>query len=87
VVANAFKHAFPESRGGTIKVQLAKAEDGRGRLTVEDDGTGFDPVVPAKGIGQRLIRALTDQLGGSSTMESAPGGGSRFTLIFPLAKG
>ena len=86
VVANAFKHAYPDGRGGTIKVRLAKADNGDGRLTVEDDGAGFDPAAPGKGIGQRLIRALTDQLGGISAMESAPGSGSRFTLTFPLAK-
>ncbi|MBN9304597.1 MAG: hypothetical protein BGO82_12190 [Devosia sp. 67-54] len=86
VVANAFKHAFPDGREGTITVQLARGDDGRGRLVVEDDGVGFDPATPAKGIGQRLIRALTEQLGGQSRFEPAPGGGTRFELTFPLAK-
>jgi two-component sensor histidine kinase len=86
VVANAFKHAFPDGREGIITVRLDKAADGSGRLTVEDNGVGFDPAVPAKGIGQRLIRALTEQLGGVSTMEAPATGGSRFTLTFPLAK-
>jgi two-component sensor histidine kinase len=86
VVANAFKHAFPEGRDGTIKVQLAATDDGRGRLLVEDDGVGFDPATPAKGIGQRLIKALTEQINGTSEMTAGVNTGSRFELIFPLAK-
>ena len=59
VVANAFKHAFPDGREGVITVQLEKQGEAHGRLTVSDNGVGFDPSKPAKGIGQRLIRALT----------------------------
>ena len=84
VVANAFKHAFPDGREGVITVQLAHDSTGRGRLTVADNGVGFDPDKPAKGIGQRLIRALTGQLGGESTMASGDAG-STFELTFPLA--
>jgi two-component sensor histidine kinase len=86
VVTNAFKHAFPEGREGTITVRLGKTADGSGQLVVEDNGVGFDPAVPGKGIGQRLIKALTEQLSGLSTMEAPAAGGSRFTLTFPLAK-
>jgi two-component sensor histidine kinase len=87
VLSNAFKHAFPEGRDGSITVRLAATGDGRGRLVVEDDGVGFDPAIPAKGIGQRLIRALTDQLSGTSEMTAGVNAGSRFELLFPLAKG
>jgi two-component sensor histidine kinase len=83
VVSNAFKHAFADGRAGTIAVRLVKQADGRGRLTVEDNGVGFDPAQPAKGIGRRLIAALTQQLGGESGTVS--GHGSTFTLVFPLA--
>lgn len=86
VLSNAFKHAFPEGRDGMITVQLDTTEDGRGRLVVEDNGVGFDPAVPAKGIGQRLIRALTEQLAGTSEMTAGTNTGSRFELVFPLAK-
>lgn len=86
VVANAFKHAFPDGREGTITVQLTRTEEGRGRMVVEDDGIGFDPATPAKGIGQRLIRALTEQLGGTSGFEARAGGGTRFQLTFPLSR-
>ena len=86
VVANAFKHAFPQGREGTIRVSLVRLADGRAELAVADDGIGFDPAQPGKGIGRRLIRALTSQLGGESEFTSEPGLGSRFVLVFPLAK-
>jgi two-component sensor histidine kinase len=84
VVSNAFKHAFPAGREGTIVVRLIKRGDGRGELTVADDGVGYDPSVPAKGIGRRLIAGLTQQLGGETSVSSDAG--SVFTLVFPLAK-
>jgi two-component sensor histidine kinase len=85
VVANAFKHAFPDGREGLVTVTLTRDAEGRGQLTVGDNGIGFDPAQPAKGIGRRLIAALTQQLKGESRFETAAGGGSLFTLTFPLA--
>jgi len=85
-VANAFKHAFPNGRSGTITVRLTRDGTERAQLVVEDDGIGFDPSVPATGIGQRLIRALTSQLGGEAQTTTNIGGGSRFTLNFPLTR-
>lgn len=85
-VSNAFKHAFPEGRRGTITVRLKREGTDRGRLVVEDDGVGYDAATPATGIGQRLIRALTSQLGGESEVTTQPGKGSHFTVSFPLAR-
>ncbi len=85
VVSNAFKHAFQDGRAGTLTVRLSRDENGGGQLTIADDGMGFDPEQPAKGIGRRLIGALTAQIGGEASFESHPGNGSVFTLRFPLA--
>lgn len=85
VVSNAFKHAFADGREGVVAVRLKRTPEGRGQLTVEDNGLGFDPQTPTKGIGRRLIAALTQQLSGESRFETAINGGSLFTLIFPLA--
>ena len=67
-------------------MRLTQEDDARGMLLVEDNGVGFDPEKPASGIGRRLIKALTGQIGGTSAMTTASGGGSRFTLSFPLAQ-
>ena len=68
-----------------MSVELMRRGDGQGELIVADDGVGYDPDKPAKGIGQRLIRALTEQIGGTSEMTTGHGG-SRFTLVFPLSR-
>ncbi len=82
VVSNAFKHAFPDGRKGTITITL-RQEGSQGVLTVADDGIGFAPDKPSKGIGRKLMRALSGQLKGD--MEMCSEAGSRFTLTFPLA--
>jgi two-component sensor histidine kinase len=83
VVSNAFKHAFPGGRNGTVKVTLRRSGDATGELTIEDDGIGFDPAADSRGIGRRLVTALVEQLRGKSELIST-GTGARFTLTFPL---
>jgi two-component sensor histidine kinase len=54
-------------------------------LTVSDNGVGFDPAAGSRGIGRRLIEALTKQMGGSEKTEAADG--AYFELRFPLTAG
>lgn len=80
LVTNAFKHAFPEGRAGTITVQV-RAQGPRVTIAVRDDGVGFDPVAKRPGhIGLELMNALTRQLRGALTFGS--GQGSAITLTF-----
>ncbi|MBN9309861.1 histidine kinase dimerization/phosphoacceptor domain -containing protein [Devosia sp.] len=81
VLSNCFKHAFPVGRAGTVKVSLARAGDGLVRLSVEDNGVGFDPAAPGTGIGRKLVAGFAQQLGGEVSTVSASG--STFTLVFP----
>ena len=73
LVTNALKHGFPEGRSGAVKVYLAR--DGEHHvLTVEDDGIGTLAPSSGKGMGHRLVPALTQQLGGEiATEPSSPG--------------
>ncbi|MFD0900650.1 sensor histidine kinase [Actinomadura sediminis] len=63
------------------------------RLDVADDGRGFDPSRPAgagtgpggaRGHGLPAIRARVEQLGGTLTVESAPGDGTVVSAAVPL---
>lgn len=85
VVSNTFKHAFSDGRAGTVRISLASLGDGRAQLTVRDNGVGFDPDAPTKGIGRRLIGGFTAQLKGESS-HTSDANGSVFTLVFLLAK-
>jgi len=83
-LTNAFKHAYPPgSRGGVIRVTLLPVEDGKLRLTVEDDGRGVEtPDASTQGIGSRLIQAFAQQIGGTPSITKRPGGGTIVALTF-----
>lgn len=85
LVTNAYKHAFPGGRRGSICLCLQALDDGQLELSVTDDGIGvpgdFDLAL-ANSLGLRLVRSLAEQLG-SRLVHSAPGGhGSRFAIRF-----
>jgi len=95
VMTNAFKHAFPDGRPGTIKVDLAVAADGQATLTIADDGVGFAFDAPGdelgqsmKGTGLTLIAAFAKQIGGTLERSGPPGTriALRFTLDRPRAE-
>ena len=65
LVINALKHAFPDGRGGTIRVSYHQ-RGGDWTLSVQDDGAGMarDRKEPKPGLGTGIVEALTAHLGG-----------------------
>jgi two-component sensor histidine kinase len=67
LVSNALKHAFPNAREGTIRLELKGAPEHRIVLGVADDGIGmpadFEPE-KAKSLGVQLVVSLAQQLDG-----------------------
>lgn len=62
-ISNACKYAFPNERPGTIAV-FFHVRDGGWRLTVEDDGVGFDAAPNVSGgLGSSLLTAFAQQAG------------------------
>jgi PAS domain S-box-containing protein len=85
LLSNAFRHAFPEGRRGTITVALSR--DGRSNvaLSVTDDGIGIPASVDMRShatLGLRLVSLLTDQLRGTLSLRRADP--TRFLLQFQL---
>lgn len=76
-VTNAVKHARP------VLVDVALARDDEWRLTVTDDGRGFDPVQADPGFGLASLRRTVEGLGGSYSIASAPGRGTRIEVALP----
>ena len=86
-LTNVRKHA--QARRVGIR---AEAADGSLRVRIEDDGRGFDPETVAREaeshFGQRIMRERMADVGGSVTVDSAPGRGTRVVIAAPQrAKG
>ncbi len=84
-VANAVQHAR------AAHVDVVVAVDGReARLTVVDDGVGFDPVTTGDraaatdSFGLRAMAERVEQFGGRLTVDSAPGRGTTITAVLEV---
>ena len=85
LLTNAIKYAFAPNTKGRVLVTL-KREPGRLRLTVADDGGGFDPKRADSGLGGRLVEGFAQQLGGQLERESGKQG-TTVCLILPSPEG
>ncbi len=82
-VTNARKHA----RASQVVVRVGTADDGRTKVTVTDDGVGFDPERVDGGLGlSRSIFGRMQRAGGSASLDRAPGGGTCVTLVTQEAR-
>ena len=81
LIANAVRHAFPDGRRGSIAVAFSRALGGVS-LVVRDSGIGAEAVVAGEGLA--LVRGLVEHLGGSMTVETAPGQGVGVRIRLPL---
>jgi signal transduction histidine kinase len=77
-LANVRKHAGAQS----AHVRLDYDDDGV-RLEVRDDGVGFDPGQVSGGYGLRGMRTRVTEAGGTLTVDSAPGAGTRVSAMVP----
>ena len=74
-LANVFKHA----RTSQVKVFL-EFLPGELRLTVRDDGQGFDPATTDQGHGLHNMRQRAEELGGAFSLHSTPGAGAEVAI-------
>jgi PAS domain S-box-containing protein len=84
---NVFKHARARNVSMTVH-----CSEGEVRITVEDDGAGFDAAADLphpggrRGFGLFNIRERLSHLGGRLEVRSEPGQGTRIVLAGPLAR-
>jgi signal transduction histidine kinase len=93
-------HAIGDDRG-TITVSLKRDDDARVRLSVADNGCGMDDKTAARlfepffttkeagkgtGLGLSVVRGIVSSHGGTITVSSAPGQGTRFDVVLPIAR-
>jgi two-component system sensor histidine kinase DegS len=80
-------NADSHSHGTEIRVQL-DLSDNEVRVSVEDNGRGFDPEVvdSQKSMGLRLMKERAELMGGFFEVDTVPGQGSRISFRVPAAK-
>jgi len=84
LVTNALKHAFPNGRAGSVRVEVHKAPGQRVTLIVRDDGVGLPAQLDLKRpetLGLDLVVTLARQLSGS--LEVVREGGAAFAVTIP----
>lgn len=89
------------NEGGRIVIETSAGPDGSVLVTVADNGAGmdeairsriFDPFFSTKsdqgrsGLGLTMVQGFVTDSGGSISVESEPGHGTRFSLSLPQAK-
>ena len=96
LITNA-RDAMPD--GGALRIRAAPLKDGpRLRMVVEDTGVGIaaehlplvlEPFFTTKsggsGLGLSICRSIVWEMGGEIAFDSAPGRGTRVTLLLPTA--
>jgi signal transduction histidine kinase/DNA-binding NarL/FixJ family response regulator len=83
ILQEALNNVRLHSRAESVQVQLV-VDEGLA-LVIEDDGVGFDPeaVVGTQSLGLQGMTERASALGGSFSIESAPGDGTRVRLEIP----
>ncbi len=81
-LANAAKH----SEAQQVRIRLAWG-NGAVRLTVEDDGQGFEPAAArGRGLGLTSMAERVERLGGRLEITARPGQGTRVEAVVPVKK-
>ena len=83
LLSNAIKHAFPDNKGGEIRISLRRTARGQVELSLADTGVGlpndFDSR-KAESLGWRLVNALASKLG--ARIEVKRSNGTCISLLF-----
>jgi two-component sensor histidine kinase len=81
LVSNALQHAFPDGRGGEVRVAM-HPDSRRLRLVVSDNGIGLPEdmdIKQAKSLGLQLVSALVQQL--EATLRIGRRNGTTFSIL------
>jgi signal transduction histidine kinase len=82
VVKEALNNTLKHARATAVRVALDFDEQGL-RVTVADNGTGFDPATVKRGNGLDHSVRRMEEVGGTCVVEARPGGGASVRLSVP----
>jgi signal transduction histidine kinase len=81
-LTNVVKHA----NASKVIVRLDSSREGWLRLTVRDDGQGFDVQDPPQGLGLGTMQDYAEAADGECSVHSDPGVGTEVTAVLPLSQ-
>lgn len=87
LVTNAFQHAFPDERAGTVRISLRRMDELRVELVVGNDGVAPDPGWNARaagGTGLELVFLLAEQIEAEVSVVITEG--LSFKLVFSASE-
>jgi two-component sensor histidine kinase len=88
LISNSLKHGFANECQGVVSVELQPDESGdKWCLKVSDTGVGLPPDFEERrktSLGLRLVKDLSEQMGGTLTVTSEPGAGVQFKVVFSI---
>ncbi len=86
IIQEALSNAAKHARCSEVRVGL-REQDGALHVTIEDDGVGFDPAQAHRRnrvtFGLELMRERAMDLPGALLVDSAPGRGTRVSILVP----
>ena len=85
IIQEALSNAAKHSHAGRAAIEIVENR-AVVKLTVRDDGDGFDPATRTAGFGLLGIRDRVQLLHGTVQIESSPGEGSTVTASFPAQR-
>jgi two-component system NarL family sensor kinase len=83
IAQEAITNAVRHGKATAVHVQLHRDDDATLRVTITDDGAGFDPDRARTGVGLGSMRERAVELGGSLAVSARPGHGTTITAALP----
>jgi PAS domain S-box-containing protein len=85
IAEEALTNAVKNAKASRITMALGLSSQGWLRLTVQDNGQGFDLGSVSGGVGLLMMQDYAEVVGGRCVVHSAPDEGTEVTAILPLA--
>ena len=85
IAEEALTNAVKNAKASRITMALGLSSQGWLRLTVQDNGQGFDLGSVSGGLGLLMMQDYAEVVGGRCVVHSAPDEGTEVTAILPLA--
>lgn len=85
IVQEGLTNAAKHSRAENVRISIRQGKAAV-RVSIEDDGVGFDVEDPSEGLGLLGMRERAEMMGGELSITAAQGSGTEIEAVLPLAK-